>query len=100
MDYIAHTLPNGLRMVHLPVNSPVSYCGFAVNAGTRDENEDEFGLAHFVEHMIFKGTEKRKAWHILNRMENVGGELNAYTTKRPLFIPFLWRRISAGRLSY
>ena len=47
--------------------------GFAVNAGTRDENEDEFGLAHFVEHMIFKGTEKRKAWHILNRMENVGG---------------------------
>ena len=99
MDYIAHTLPNGLRMVHLPVNSPVSYCGFAVNAGTRDENEDEFGLAHFVEHMIFKGTEKRKAWHILNRMENVGGELNAYR-KRPLFIPFLWRRISAGRLSY
>ena len=75
MDYIAHTLPNGLRMVHLPVNSPVSYCGFAVNAGTRDENEDEFGLAHFVEHMIFKGTEKRKAWHILNRMENVGGEV-------------------------
>ena len=69
MDYIAHTLPNGLRMVHLPVNSPVSYCGFAVNAGTRDENEDEFGLAHFVEHMIFKGTEKRKACHILNRME-------------------------------
>ena len=86
MDYIAHTLPNGLRMVHLPVNSPVSYCGFAVNAGTRDENEDEFGLAHFVEHMIFKGTEKRKAWHILNRMENVGGELNAYTTKEETFV--------------
>ena len=62
MDYIAHTLPNGLRMVHLPVNSPVSYCGFAVNAGTRDENEDEFGLAHFVEHMIFKGTEKRSGF--------------------------------------
>ncbi len=52
---------------------PVSYCGFAVNAGTRDEEMDEFGLAHFVEHMIFKGTEKRKSWHILNRMENVGG---------------------------
>lgn len=78
MDYIAHTLPNGLRMVHLPVDSPVSYCGFAVNAGTRDENEDEFGLAHFVEHMIFKGTEKRKAWHILNRMENVGGVERLY----------------------
>ena len=80
MDYIAHTLPNGLLHGTSPVNSPVSYCGF-VNAGTRDENEDEFGLAHFVEHMIFKGTEKRKAWHILNRMEN-GRELNAYTTKK------------------
>lgn len=86
MDYISHTLSNGLRMVHMPMNSPVSYCGFAVNAGTRDENEGEFGLAHFVEHMIFKGTEKRKAWHILNRMENVGGELNAYTTKEETFV--------------
>lgn len=86
MDYISHTLPNGLRMVHLPMDSPVSYCGFAVNAGTRDEEEHEYGLAHFVEHMIFKGTEKRKAWHILNRMENVGGELNAYTTKEETFV--------------
>lgn len=86
MDYLSHTLPNGLRMVHLPVESPVSYCGFAVNAGTRDESTGEFGLAHFVEHMIFKGTEKRKAWHILNRMENVGGELNAYTTKEETFV--------------
>lgn len=86
MDYLSHTLPNGLRMVHLPVNSPVSYCGFAVNAGTRDEADGEFGLAHFVEHMIFKGTYKRRAWHILNRMENVGGELNAYTTKEETFV--------------
>ena len=97
MDYIAHTLPNGLRMVHLPVNSPVSYCGFAVNAGTRDENEDEFGLAHFVEHMIFKGTEKRKAWHILNRMENVGGELNAYTTKEETFVYSIFMEENFGR---
>ena len=97
MDYIAHTLPNGLRMVHLPVNSPVSYCGFAVNAGTRDENEDEFGLAHFVEHMIFKGTEKRKAWHILNRMENVGGELNAYTTKEETFVYSIFMEEDFGR---
>ena len=86
MHYFSHILPNGLRMVHLPMESPVSYCGFAVNAGTRDEESNEFGLAHFVEHMMFKGTEKRKAWHILNRMENVGGELNAYTTKEETFV--------------
>lgn len=86
MDYISHTLSNGLRMVHLPVDSPVSYCGYAVGAGTRDERADEFGLAHFVEHMMFKGTDKRRAWHILNRMENVGGELNAYTTKEETFV--------------
>lgn len=86
MDYFSHILPNGLRIVHLPSASPVSYCGFAVNAGTRDEEANEFGLAHFVEHMLFKGTEKRRAWHILNRMENVGGELNAYTTKEETFV--------------
>lgn len=86
MDYFSHILPNGLRIVHLPSDSPVSYCGFAVNAGTRDEEAHEFGLAHFVEHMLFKGTEKRKAFHILNRMENVGGELNAYTTKEETFV--------------
>ena len=85
-DYVSYTLSNGLRLVHLPSASSVSYCGFAVNAGTRDEAEDEFGLAHFVEHMLFKGTDKRKAWHILNRMENVGGELNAYTTKEETFV--------------
>ena len=82
----SHILPNGLRIVHMPVDSHVAYCGFAVNAGARDENDDEHGLAHFVEHTLFKGTRKRKAWHILNRMENVGGELNAYTTKESTFI--------------
>ncbi|MDL2255074.1 insulinase family protein [Parabacteroides sp. OttesenSCG-928-K15] len=86
MHYHAHQLQNGLRVVHLPMDSPVSYCGFAIHAGTRDENPDEFGLAHFVEHMLFKGTAKRKSWHILNRMENVGGELNAYTTKEETFV--------------
>ncbi len=84
--YFSHILSNGLRIVHLPSVSPVSYCGFAINVGTRDEAANEFGLAHFVEHMIFKGTEKRKSWHILNRMENVGGELNAYTTKEETFV--------------
>lgn len=76
-----HTLPNGLRIIHQPSSSKVAYCGFAVDAGTRDELDDEQGMAHFVEHLIFKGTRKRKAWHILNRMENVGGDLNAYTNK-------------------
>ena len=86
MNYQSSILPNGIRMVHLPVDSPVAYCGFAINAGTRDELSTEFGLAHFVEHMIFKGTTKRKSWHILNRMERVGGEFNAYTTTEETFV--------------
>ncbi len=81
MHYQTHTLPNGLRMIHLSTPGTVSYCGFTINAGTRDEFPREFGMAHFVEHMLFKGTQHRKAWHILNRMESVGGELNAFTTK-------------------
>jgi predicted Zn-dependent peptidase len=81
MQYCSSILPNGLRIIYLPSDSNVSYCGFAVDAGTRDETSEQHGLAHFVEHMLFKGTKKRKARHILNRMENVGGELNAYTSK-------------------
>lgn len=77
----SHTLSNGLRIIHIPDNSKVAYCGIAVDAGSRDEAEGKFGLAHFVEHTIFKGTRRRKSWHIINRMERVGGELNAYTTK-------------------
>lgn len=76
-----HTLPNGLRMVYRHSHSAVEYCGVAINVGSRDENENEYGLAHFVEHTIFKGTQKRRSYHIINRMESVGGELNAYTTK-------------------
>jgi len=75
------TLDNGLRAVHVRVPSQVAWCGLAVDAGSRDEQPGQYGLAHFVEHTIFKGTTHRRAWHILNRMENVGGELNAYTTK-------------------
>ncbi|MDR3340504.1 MAG: insulinase family protein [Candidatus Symbiothrix sp.] len=86
MQYFSFILANGLRIVHLPSDSIVSYCGFVVNVGARDEKSTQYGLAHFVEHMLFKGTRKRKAWHILNRMENVGGELNAYTTKEETFI--------------
>jgi predicted Zn-dependent peptidase len=80
-DWSTYTLANGLRIIHQPSASPVAYCGFAIDAGTRDERGDEQGMAHFVEHLLFKGTQKRKAWHILNRMENVGGDLNAYTNK-------------------
>lgn len=76
-----HTLANGLRLVHIRTANQVAWCGLAVNAGSRDECAGKFGLAHFVEHTIFKGTKHRRAWHILNRMECVGGELNAYTTK-------------------
>ncbi|MBR5725190.1 MAG: insulinase family protein [Muribaculaceae bacterium] len=81
MNIQYHTLSNGLRLVHVPTASQVSWCGLAINAGSRDEREGHYGLAHFVEHTIFKGTRHRRAWHILNRMERVGGELNAYTTK-------------------
>ena len=81
-----YILPNGLRIIHEPSASKVAYCGFAVDAGTRDELENEQGMAHFVEHLIFKGTAKRKAWHIPNRMENVGGDLNAYTNKEETMI--------------
>ena len=76
-----HTLANGLRLVHVTAATQVAWCGLAINAGSRDELDGHFGLAHFVEHTIFKGTKHRRAWHILNRMERVGGELNAYTTK-------------------
>lgn len=82
--YNIHTydqLSNGLRTVHCHTDSPVEYCGIAVKVGSRNETPDIYGLAHFVEHTIFKGTARRKSWHIINRMESVGGELNAYTSE-------------------
>lgn len=81
MKYNTYTLDNGLRIIHLPSDSKVVYCGYQINAGTRNEEPGEEGLAHFCEHVIFKGTERRKAWHILNCLESVGGDLNAYTNK-------------------
>ena len=81
MKYNTYTLDNGLRIIHLPSDSKVVYCGYQINAGTRDEELGEEGLAHFCEHVTFKGTERRKAWHILNCLESVGGDLNAYTNK-------------------
>ena len=79
-------LPNGLRIIQASSPTDVVYCGYAIDAGTRDELPSEHGLAHFVEHTLFKGTRKRSAWHILNRMENVGGDLNAYTNKEETVI--------------
>lgn len=81
MKYNTYTLDNGLRIIHLPSDSKVVYCGYQINAGTRNEEPGEEGLAHFCEHVTFKGTERRKAWHILNCLESVGDDLNAYTNK-------------------
>lgn len=79
---ISHTtLPTGLRLLHIPLTGDVEYFGMAVRAGSRDEMPGEEGLAHFVEHTIFKGTLHRRACHIVNCLEAVGGELNAFTTK-------------------
>jgi len=84
-DYQLHTLPNGIRIVHKQVTyTKVVHCGFMLNIGSRDEPAHLQGIAHFWEHMAFKGTTKRKAFHILNRLDVVGGELNAYTTKEKI----------------
>ena len=95
--YYTHTLPNGLRVIFMPIASSVAYCGLSVDAGSRDELPGQFGLAHFVEHTIFKGTRHRKAWHILNRMERVGGELNAYTTKENTTVYSIFPNRHLGR---
>lgn len=81
MEYLIYTLQNGIRLIHYPTRSEIAYCGLMIDTGSRNETENEHGMAHFIEHMLFKGTQKRKPWHILSRMEDVGGEINAYTTK-------------------
>jgi predicted Zn-dependent peptidase len=90
-EYLTHTFPNGIRLIHQGSDSPVAHLGIIVNTGSRDELAEEHGIAHFIEHCIFKGTKNRKAYHILSRMEDVGGELNAYTTKEEtaLYATFL-----------
>lgn len=79
--YNTHILPNGLKIIHRPSASAVTYSGVYINIGSRDEVGAEEGVAHFIEHSIFKGTQHRRAYHILNRIDGVGGELNAFTTK-------------------
>lgn len=81
MKIKTHTLKNGIRLIHQQVDSPAAHFGIILNTGSRDELEEEQGIAHFIEHVIFKGTKKRKAYHIISRIEDVGGEINAYTSK-------------------
>lgn len=86
MEFYLHTLPNGIRCIHKRVKSSVAHCSLTIGAGSRDELPAEFGMAHLVEHTLFKGTEHRRAYHINCRLENLGGELNAYTTKEETVI--------------
>ena len=79
--YNTATLPNGMRIIHLPSLSPVVYCGIGINAGSRQEGVGEEGVAHFCEHVSFKGTHRRSSLQILNTLERVGGDLNAFTNK-------------------
>ena len=81
MKYYTATLSNGLRIIHRPSHGQVVYCGYQIAAGARNEAPGEEGLAHFCEHVAFKGTKHRRAWQIINCLESVGGELNAYTNK-------------------
>lgn len=85
MSYQIKTLKNGIRIIHQEVTQTrLVHCGFVLDIGSRDEDQQQEGLAHFWEHMAFKGTKKRKAFHIINRLDSVGGELNAYTTKEKI----------------
>jgi predicted Zn-dependent peptidase len=84
-EYDLLTLPNGIRVVHLQVpTTKIAHCGIMLDIGSRDEAPEQQGIAHFWEHMAFKGTKKRKAYHILSRIDSLGGELNAYTTKEKI----------------
>lgn len=86
MEFHTFSLPNGIRVIHKRTNRQVGHCGLVINAGSRDELDNEQGLAHFIEHSIFKGTKRRKTYHILSRLDAVGGEINAYTTKEETWI--------------
>ncbi len=81
MEYQNYQLKNGIRIIHRYTDSIIAHMGLLINAGSRDENTDEHGIAHFIEHSLFKGTTRRRSYHIISRLEDVGGELNAYTTK-------------------
>jgi len=80
-QFETYTLSNGVRLIHSRNRSAVAHFGLLVHTGTRDETDEEHGLAHFMEHMFFKGTPRKSAYQIISRLEDVGGEINAYTTK-------------------
>ena len=86
MEFYTYRLPNGIRGIHRQTKSNVTHCALIVNSGSRDEQKSEYGLAHFTEHALFKGTKNRKAWQVNCRLENFGGELNAFTTKEDITI--------------
>jgi len=86
MNLLHHSLANGIRLVHHKTNGMVAHCGLIINTGSRDEKAQEHGIVHFIEHMLFKGTIKRKAYYILSCLDNAGGELNAFTTKEEITI--------------
>lgn len=86
MEFYTYILPNGIKCIHKRVKSAVVHCAITINTGSRDELPSEFGMAHIVEHNLFKGTKRRRAYHINNRLENLGGELNAFTTKEETVI--------------
>lgn len=81
MEFYTYRLPNGIRGIHRQVKGTVAHCALVINAGSRDELRTQYGLAHFAEHAFFKGTQRRRAWQVNCRLENLGGELNAFTTK-------------------
>ena len=86
VEPIIFTLSNGVRVVHQPLDRDVAHCGILIGTGSRDEEENEHGLAHFMEHGFFKGTKNRKTFHILSRLDAVGGEINAFTAKEETWV--------------
>lgn len=86
MNFEYYELPSGIRCILKRVKSPVVYCSLTIGTGSRDESDKEHGMAHLIEHMLFKGTPKRKSYHINSLLDNVGGEINAYTTKEETVI--------------
>ncbi len=97
MSYDTYTLNNGIRLIHARVPNMVAHMGIIMGTGSRDELDHEHGMAHFIEHMVFKGTRKRKAYHILSRLEDVGGEINAYTTKEETCVYASFMKEDYGR---
>jgi len=91
--YNIKTLSNGITIIHKEITSEAAYCGIVINTGTRDEDENQLGIAHFTEHLLFKGTKKRKSFQILNRIDNIGGEVDAFTSKEDtcVYVAFLYQ---------